>query len=1132
MSKRPSWAGLTLCGLAGVTLASSGCQATAPAPVPPPQVTVVVPPLEVPEGKPIVHRTSRAPMTLTASDGTGLRLASIESRTLVEGPLAFTELHLAFDNPESRTLEGRFNIALPPRATVARFAMKLEDGWQEAEVVEKTAAREAYEDFLHRKQDPALLEQAAGNEFSARVFPIFARARKEIIISYAQELTSGATPVVPLQGLTQIEQLDVSVRQAKADRPFQALKKEKYTPSGDFGFDPTVLKPGPGVRSGNLAIVRVQPKLDATPEPLGSAVILIDTSASRALGLEEELRVLDGLVRKVGIDGGAGAKVAIACFDQTVDTVFEGSPSAFGEAEKGKIRARQALGASDLEQALRWAGQHSMPSGIRRVIVITDGVATAGETKESRLRQEVSALGSAGIQRLDAVAIGGLRDDAMLRGLVTSGLAHDGVVAEAEDDLAAIERKLTRSTKSGIAVQVEGATWSWPARLDGVQPGDEALVYTDVMEGQPVRVKLGNEPVQAYQLASVDRPLVERAWARARIESLLERERAEGSREDFANEIVSLSTRHRVLSPYTSMLVLETEADYERFKIDRRALSDILVVKDAAVVSMHRDPFDSKRRAAQIAGDSPVASSAPSRPGAAPAPTQPPRVVTAPPSAGPSDSIGESFGAGGLGLVGIGEGGGGLGEGIGLGNIGTLGHGAGTGTGQGFGSGHGRLGGSHRTTNAPQVRMGATTVSGRLPPEVIQRIVRQNFGRFRLCYENGLRANPNLQGRVAVRFVIDRAGAVSSVTNAGSDLPDQGVVSCVVRSFHGLSFPQPEGGIVTVYYPILFSPGGGPVTPGRPPAPEKPVVADPYTGKFKELMAAIASGHADKAIERAHEWRASAAGDVLSYIALGEAAEAKTDWVLAARAYGSVIDLFPARADLRRFAGERLERVRDAQAQRLALDSFAKAKEQRPDHPSSYRLLAFAQLRAGEHEKAFATLVEAVGRHYPAGRFAGVDRILREDLGLVAAAWMKADPKQGDAILDRLKKAGGTVENAPSIRFVLNWETDANDVDFHIYDDKGGHAWYSKKQLASGGELYADVMTGYGPECFTIRKPKAQRAGTYTLQANYYARGPMGYGMGKLEVIDHDGKGGLVFEQHPYVVMVDRGFVDLGVIKK
>lgn len=170
------------------------------------------------------------------------------------------------------------------------------------------------------------------------------------------------------------------------------------------------------------------------------------------------------------------------------------------------------------------------------------------------------------------------------------------------------------------------------------------------------------------------------------------------------------------------------------------------------------------------------------------------------------DEIGDAFGAGGLGLSGIGEGGGGRGEGIGLGSIGTLGHGAGVGTGQGFGSGHGRLGGGH-TTRTPKVRMGATTVSGRLPPEVIQRIVRQNYGRFRMCFEQGLARNPNLEGRVSVRFVIGRDGAVSNVSNGGSDLPDSGVVNCVVRAYYGLSFPQPEGGIVTVVYPIMFSPG-------------------------------------------------------------------------------------------------------------------------------------------------------------------------------------------------------------------------------------------------------------------------------------------------------------------------------------
>ncbi|MEO5728530.1 MAG: AgmX/PglI C-terminal domain-containing protein, partial [Byssovorax sp.] len=182
--------------------------------------------------------------------------------------------------------------------------------------------------------------------------------------------------------------------------------------------------------------------------------------------------------------------------------------------------------------------------------------------------------------------------------------------------------------------------------------------------------------------------------------------------------------------------------------------------------------------------------------------------------------IGDSFGAGGLGLSGVAEGGGGCGEGIGLGSIGTIGHGAGTGTGQGFGSGHGRLGGSHRSS-PPQVRMGALAVNGALPPEVIQRIVRQNFGRFRLCYEKGLRNNPNLQGRVSVGFEIHKDGEVGTLRPGGSDMPDSSVTSCVMRAFYGLSFPQPEHGTVSVVAPIMFSPGGGDakVDEAEPPRP-------------------------------------------------------------------------------------------------------------------------------------------------------------------------------------------------------------------------------------------------------------------------------------------------------------------------
>lgn len=287
------------------------------------------------------------------------------------------------------------------------------------------------------------------------------------------------------------------------------------------------------------------------------------------------------------------------------------------------------------------------------------------------------------------------------------------------------------------------------------------------------------------------------------------------------------------------------------------------------------------------------------------------------------------------------------------------------------------------------------------------------------------------------------------------------------------------------------------------------------------------------ALAKAQAWHDKNPGDVLALIGLGESLEANKDLAQAARMYGSIIDLFPGRADLRRFAGERLERIASStdatRARTLAVDTYKRAVEERPDHLTGHRLLAYALLRAGNHAEAFAAILAGIDRDYPAGRFEGGERILREDAGLIGAAYAAADPSKKSEIVAALKKRQLALATGASTRFIMYWETDANDVDFHIQDAHGGHAWYSQKQLPSGGELYADVTTGYGPECFAIQG--TPKAGPYKVSINYYSQGPMGYGMGLLQIVKHDGRGKLTFQDRPYVIMNDHAYVDLGTFK-
>lgn len=971
-----------------------------------------------------LQASESAPVSLTSSDGTGLKLLSLTARAVVQDPLAFTELTLVFENPLPRVVEGQFRITLPQGAALSRFAMKVDGKWQEGEVVEKQAARRAYEDFLHRRQDPALLEQSAGNEFSARVFPIPARGQKELVLSYSHELVQRDDAyVLPLKGLPELGSLDVRVTGVAEG----ALTKTRFVPTADFRAVPQ--RRAVGARFGGYGVVRVVP-VDGTAQDVPTGVLLlVDTSASRALGFDEQVKLVQALAAALAKTN-PKLPLEVAAFDQVVHPLYQGPASGFGDAQVKALRALAALGASNVEDALAWAAKHQAP----RLVLLTDGVATAGHTEGPNLAAKVLALKPAGFKRLDVVAVGGLRDDAALRRLVSAGLERDGAVLDGALGAAEVARRLQLATAGKLPVVVEGASFVWPTTLAGLQAGDAALVYAQLPPGAPLAVTVGGkkQPVAAADVVSVEGPLLERAWAQAKLSALASQlDQADGApqKKELQAQAVALSTKYRVLCPYTALLVLETDADYARFNIDRKALADILAVDDGRVVLRKRSAdsvvvAEAQRPAKAVQANKQLEKAGKADEGATRAP---PRDEAAPKPAEDAKEEGKK--------------------------------------------------------------------SERADADEAEALPRQ-----REAESNSARSMP-----------------------APSAAPPPPPAAMPSR-------PRPVARPLAEPAPAAVALGAPPASPGATEAPWSKG-SDPYVGPFKAVMDLLAQKKTDEAVARARGWHEEQPGDLLALVAYGEALEAQGDVERAARAYGSVIDLFPARADLRRFAGVRLERLKGADALELARDAFEKAVEQRPDHPASHRLLTFALLKLGRYEQAFAAAAKGRAQQYPGGRFAGVERILPEDLGLVAAAWMKAEPGRAAELRQKLKDANGTLEEAPSLRFVLTWETDANDVDFHITDGRGGHAFYSARTLPSGGELYADVTTGYGPECFTIRLPRAARAYPYKLQAHYYSIGPMGAGMGKLQLIEHDGHGGLTFEERPYVVMVNQAYVDLGVVE-
>lgn len=98
-------------------------------------------------------------------------------------------------------------------------------------------------------------------------------------------------------------------------------------------------------------------------------------------------------------------------------------------------------------------------------------------------------------------------------------------------------------------------------------------------------------------------------------------------------------------------------------------------------------------------------------------------------------------------------------------------------------------------------------VAGPSPAEIKQAIDARNSD-IRQCYLMGTFKNAQLAGTVSVTFTIDRGGKVSEALDAGSDIPDDEVVSCVLGVFAQLEFPAGASSETEVTYPISFGQHG------------------------------------------------------------------------------------------------------------------------------------------------------------------------------------------------------------------------------------------------------------------------------------------------------------------------------------
>jgi Ca-activated chloride channel family protein len=652
---------------------------------------------------------------LVADNGFGgvLQIKQHDVRVTINNGIAVTEVEQIFLNTENRVVEALYTFPVPRGASVSNFSMWINGKEMIGEVVEKQRARQIYESYKQTRRDPGLLEQVNYKRFEMRVFPIAAGAEQRVKITYAQELDydhNTAVYVYPLATATspRMDQrtsgrFALSV-EAKSEVPIIAMKSPSHSDSfaiakhaehywqasletreGDLSRDLVVVYQTERPRTGLDLIASKHQGEDGyflltltAGKELESAikgsdyVFVLDVSGSMAH--DGKLSMSRGSIERFLQALGEGDSCELITFNISPRTLFGSLKPVTAQTRKQAVEFLQGQGAAGgtvLGPALDAAYRYRQPDRPLNVVILSDGMTEASDQAEL-----VRLIGRrpAGVT-VFCVGVG----NEVNRPLLTQ-LAHNagGLAAflSASDDFErqaqAFRRKLTHPAATNVKLTFgSGDVYDLePATLPNLYHGQPIRLYGRYRNSGPVTVNLKADVLGQAIDQTVDlqlpaseetNPQLDRMWASRRVERLLDNQRSTGSTLHAA-EIVRLCEGYSIVSEYASFIVLENDAEYQRWQIERRNATRIR--RDQAAQLALRSQLDRLRQqAASQIGPAPTretaAATAPAAPQASRPVSPPPFLGAPPPPSRGQDSNPFSGGGGGAidpitGLLGVG----------------------------------------------------------------------------------------------------------------------------------------------------------------------------------------------------------------------------------------------------------------------------------------------------------------------------------------------------------------------------------------------------------------------------------------------------------------------------------------------
>lgn len=495
-----------------------------------------------------VTSSAAVPRLIMPSDdgGDAVVLSAASVRVTIRGHLARTEYELTFRNRLPRIVGGDFVFPLPPDGEVSDLGLYFDGKLRHAVAVERVLAKRAYQETVHGGVDPALAEWSDSRAFRMRLYPIPADGEKRIFIACDQELVSNDY-LLDLRFKQKLDAFTLAI-----DSDVQPVIADGLALSaGKAQLANAVLDATVAVRrdENDVALTawsaRDQAWFVSAPLHVGSAerpfepaahvTLLWDASGSSVQQNGPRLRAfLDHLLRRQA----AWAMVTVIPFHLWVDEARDTTPRDLART----LDAIDLAGATNLTAMLQQLPSIAARAPASRLVLVTDGINSMGDAQ--RLAAAAASLGA--MRRpLTVVNAAPRADETLLRSLAeTTGGRYVDLTTTSPADAA--ERAMLRPTR----IELPG----FAPRAATTAGAPRIVIAARTATRPSVVAAAGRElPVRDVDAAG----LVIRAWARAHLREL-----------SAPEEIAELGKRYTMLTPRTSLLVLESWWDYEMYGID------------------------------------------------------------------------------------------------------------------------------------------------------------------------------------------------------------------------------------------------------------------------------------------------------------------------------------------------------------------------------------------------------------------------------------------------------------------------------------------------------------------------------------------------------------------------------------